>query len=116
MFKQTFIQSFTDIIKKQSAYQKLMHLKMKPDSLNNYIAEFKHLCEKAEWGCDDTGMLTLFKNRLTPRLHCIVLEKTTSHPTNLIRWENMAHIQHMLWAEVKASLGGMPLKVISAEG
>ena len=116
MFKQTFAQSFTDTTKKQSAHQKLMHLKMKPNSLDDYIAEFKHLCEEAEWGHDDAGTIMLFKNRLTLGLHHAVLEKVTLCPTNLNRWEAGACTQDALWAKVKASLGGAPLKVTQAEG
>ena len=43
-----------------------MHLKMRPDSLDDYIAKFKHLCEEVEWGHNNAGTITLFKNRLTP--------------------------------------------------
>ena len=89
--KQTFTQSFTNTTKKQSAHQKLMHLKMRPDSLDDYIAEFKHLCEEAEWGRNNAGTITLFKNRLTLGLHCAVLEKVTLRPMNLNGWEAVAH-------------------------
>ena len=90
MFKQTFAQSFTDTMKKQSAHQKLMHLKMRPESLDDYIAKFKHLCEEAEWGCDDARTITLFKNGLTPGLHHAVLKKVTPCPTNLNGWKAAA--------------------------
>ena len=83
-----------------------MHVKMKGDALDDYIAEFQHLRALAGWGEDDAGTLMLFKQGLTPGLHKAILEKTPVQPTTLNGWAEAARKQHALWAEVKASLGG----------
>jgi hypothetical protein len=116
MFKQTFQMSFTNTTKKQSAHQRLLALKMKQDALNEYIAEFEHLCAEAGWGRDDARMLMIFKQGLTKGLHKAVLEKTPQRPSTLTQWENVARNQHALWAEVKASMEGYGQKVTPAEG
>jgi hypothetical protein len=116
MFRQTFQMSFTDTTKKQSAHQRLLALKMKQDTLDNYIAEFEHLCTEAGWGRDDAGTLMIFKQGLTKGLHKAVLEKTLTCPTTLTAWENAAQDQHTLWAEVKASMKGYRPKITPIEG
>ena len=94
-----------------------MHVKMKGDALDDYIAEFQHLCTLAGWGEDDTGTLVLFKQGLTPGLHKAILEKTPVRPTTLNGWAEATRKQHALWAEVKASLGGATYtKPAGAEG
>jgi hypothetical protein len=90
MFKQTFQMSFTDTTKKQNAHQKLLALKMKQDALDDYVAEFEHLCVEAGWGRNDAGTIMIFKQGLTKGLHKAVLEKTQLHPTSLTEWENAA--------------------------
>ena len=75
-FTHAFQQSFTDTTKVQNAHQKLMHVKMKGDALDDYITEFQHLRALAGWGEDDAGTLMLFKQGLTLGLHKAILEKT----------------------------------------
>jgi hypothetical protein len=116
MFKQTFQMSFTDTTKKQNAHQRLLALRMKQDALDDYIAEFEHLCAEDGWGRDDAGTLMIFKQGLTKGLHKAVLKKTPTRPTTLTAWENAAHDQHVLCAEVKASMEGYAPKTTPAEG
>jgi hypothetical protein len=87
-------------------HQKLMHVKMKDDALNDYIAEFQSLRAKAGWGANDVGTIMLFKQGLKPGLHCAILEKVTPRPTTLVQWAEAARTQHTLWAEIKASMQG----------
>ena len=89
-FTHAFQQSFTDTTKVQNAHQKLMHVKMKGDVLDDYIAEFQHLHALAGWGKDDAGTLMLFKQELTPGLHKAILEKTPVRPTTLNGWAEAA--------------------------
>ena len=74
-FTHTFQQSFTDTMKVQNAHQKLMHVKMKGDALDDYIAKFQHLHALAGWGEDNARTLMLFKQGLMPGLHKAILEK-----------------------------------------
>ena len=75
-------------MKVQNAHQKLMHVKMKGDALDDYIAKFQHLRALAGWGEDDTGTLMLFKQGLTPGLHKAILEKTCYDPGSSLRKRN----------------------------
>jgi hypothetical protein len=111
MFKQTFQMSFIDTTKKQNVHQRLLALKMKQDALDDYVAEFEHLCVEAGWGRNNAGTIMIFKQGLTKGLHKAVLEKTQPCPTSLTEWENAARTQHALWAEVKASMDGYAPKV-----
>jgi hypothetical protein len=115
MFKQTFQMSFTDTTKKQNVHQRLLALKMKQDALDDYIAEFKHLCAEAGWGRNDASTLMIFKQGLTKGLHKAVFEKVQPRPTTLTEWENAARTQHALWAEVKASMDGYAPKISAPE-
>jgi hypothetical protein len=111
MFKQTFQMFFTDTTKKQNAHQRLLALKMKQDALDDYIAEFEHLCTEARWGRNNARTLMIFKQGLTKGLHKAVLEKVQPHPTTLTEWENATQTQHALWAEIKASMDGYAPKI-----
>jgi hypothetical protein len=103
-------------MKVQNAHQKLMHIKMKGDALDEYIAEFQTLRAKASWGSNDTGTIMLFKQGLMPGLHCAVLEKTSIQLTSLAGWANATQEQHALWAKVKASIHGNAPKLTIVEG
>ena len=89
-FTHAFQQSFTDTTKVQNVHQKLMHVKMKGDALDNYIAKFQHLRALAGWGEDNAGTLMLFKQGLTLGLHKAILEKTPVRPTTLNGWAEAA--------------------------
>ena len=118
MFIRDFQLLFTDTTKTQNAHQELLQLSITPRMLNNYISSFEHLHQRAGWGADDTGTMMLFKKGLTQGLHCVVLEKTNPHPIILHGWIKAACWQYKLWAQIKASLGGMfakPSRLISAE-
>ena len=118
MFIRDFQLLFTDTTKTQNAHQELLQLSITPRMLNNYISSFEHLYQRAGWGADDTGTMMLFKKRLTQGLHCVVLEKTNPHPIILHGWIKAACWQYKLWAQIKASLGGMfakPSELISVE-
>ena len=67
-------------MKVQNAHQKLMHVKMKGDALDDYITEFQHLHALAGWGEDGAGTLMLLKQGLTPGLHKAILKKHQSDP------------------------------------
>jgi Retrotransposon gag protein len=59
-FETTFTNAFTDITKKEDAYQKLKHLKMKDELINDYIMAFNSLAAKAGWELSNEGMIDAF--------------------------------------------------------
>jgi Retrotransposon gag protein len=65
-FKTTFTDAFTDTAKKEDAYQKLKHLKMKDELVNNYITAFNSLAMKAGWELSNEGTINAFHSGLCP--------------------------------------------------
>jgi Retrotransposon gag protein len=59
-FEAAFTNAFTDTAKKEDAYQKLKHLKMKDESVNDYIMSFNSLATKAGWELNNEGMIDAF--------------------------------------------------------
>jgi Retrotransposon gag protein len=54
-FEAAFTTVFTDMAKKEDAYQKLKHLKMKDELVDNYIMAFNSLAAKAGWELGNAG-------------------------------------------------------------
>jgi hypothetical protein len=52
--------AFMDTTKKEDAYQKLKHLKMKGKLVNDYITMFNSLATKAGWELSNEGMIDAF--------------------------------------------------------
>ena len=115
-FIRDFKTAFTDTTKVQNAHHKLMNIKMKGDTLDDYIVEFQHLRQAMGWGTNDARTLTLFKQGLVLGLHKAILEKTVPWPNTLDGWANAARTQHALWAKIKASLQGAGTKPSQGEG
>ena len=111
-----FETAFTNTTKVQNAHHKLMNIKMKGDTLDDYIAEFQHLRQAAGWGVNDARTLMLFKQGLVLGLHKAILEKTVLQLNMLDSWANTAQTQHALWAEIKASLQGAGTKPSQSKG
>jgi Retrotransposon gag protein len=66
-FETAFTDTFTDTVKKEDAYQKLKHLKMKDELVDNYIMTFNSLAAKAGWELDNKGTIDAFHSGLHPR-------------------------------------------------
>jgi Retrotransposon gag protein len=65
-FETTFIDMFTDTAKKEDAYQKLKHLKMKDELVDDYITAFNSLAVKVGWELSNEGTIDAFQSGLHP--------------------------------------------------
>jgi Retrotransposon gag protein len=59
-FEMAFTDAFTNTAKKEDAYQKLKHLKMKDELVDNYITAFNSLAVKAGWELTNEGTIDTF--------------------------------------------------------
>jgi Retrotransposon gag protein len=66
MFTNTFTDTFTNTAKKEDAYQKLKHLKMKDKLIDDYIMAFNSLATKVGWELSNEGMIDTFHSGLRP--------------------------------------------------
>jgi Retrotransposon gag protein len=65
-FEAAFTDAFTDTAKKEDAYQKLKHLRMKDELLDDYIMTFNSLAAKAGWELSNEGTINAFHSGLCP--------------------------------------------------
>jgi Retrotransposon gag protein len=65
-FETAFTSAFTDTAKKEDAYQKLKHLKMKDELVDDYITAFNSLAAKARWELGNAGTIDAFCSGLRP--------------------------------------------------
>jgi Retrotransposon gag protein len=63
-FEMAFADAFTDTAKREDAYQKLKHLKMKDELVDNYITMFNSLAAKAGWELTNEGTINAFHSGL----------------------------------------------------
>jgi Retrotransposon gag protein len=63
-FEQAFTDAFTNTAKKEDAYQKLKHLKMKDELVDDYITAFNSLAAKAGWELSNEGTIDAFRSGL----------------------------------------------------
>ena len=100
-FTHAFQQSFTNTMKVQNAHQKLMHVKMKGDTLDDHIVKFQHLRALAGWGEDNAGTLMLFKQNTSPPHHSEWVGRChakAAHPLGRSQSQpERRHIQQTSW-------------------
>jgi hypothetical protein len=72
-FSATFTTAFTDTARTQNAYMALMHLKMRGNNLDTYIATFKHLANQANYQLNDTATIHYFARGLERELQNAIL-------------------------------------------
>jgi Retrotransposon gag protein len=63
-FETAFADAFTDMAKREDAYQKLKHLKMKDELVDDYITTFNSLATKAGWELTNKGTINAFRSGL----------------------------------------------------
>lgn len=68
-FNQDFQRAFTDTASEQRAYGDLTNYTMGNKSIDEYIAQFKHLLQKVGWDCTSRGSLFQFKKGLKQQVH-----------------------------------------------
>jgi Retrotransposon gag protein len=63
-FEAAFTSAFTDTAKKEDAYQKLKHLKMKDELIDDYVTTFNSLAAKAGWELNNARTIDAFRSGL----------------------------------------------------
>jgi hypothetical protein len=81
-FNTAFIGTYTNTAKMQTAYQKLINLKMYKDNLDTYIATFEQLTEDAGFEHNAQAAINMFvKGMKTPLLQAVLYR--TNVPTTM---------------------------------
>jgi hypothetical protein len=63
-FRRDFRRAFTNTASEQHAYGELANCVMGGKTIDEYIANFEHLLQKAGWDCTSRGSLFQFKKGL----------------------------------------------------
>ena len=104
LFERDFRNAFTDSQKQLTAHQKFLKVKMQGNALDEFIAEFKHLCSEAGWTANDIGTITQFWCGLNMGLLKAIVQHVCLCPCMLHEWFNAVHEQHDIWNELKAAI------------
>jgi Retrotransposon gag protein len=88
-FEAAFTSTFMDTAKKEDAYQKLKHLKMKDELVDDYITEFNSLAVKAGWELNNAGTIDAFCSRLRPGTLNVIINQDT-WPDTMAQWQQAA--------------------------
>jgi Retrotransposon gag protein len=88
-FKTAFTDAFTDTAKKEDAYQKLKHLKMKGKLVDDYIMAFNSLVAKAGWELGNTGTIDAFHSGLRPGTLNAIMNRDV-WPETMTQWQQAA--------------------------
>jgi len=87
-WKTDFDAAFTDTTKQQTAYRELQELHMKGTDIDAFVAKFKRLATKAEFGLDDAATKDMFAKALNRPLLEAILGRETFIPrqATLAQW------------------------------
>ena len=110
-FSHNFGQAFTDTASKQHAYRELVSCMMVNKTIDEYIAHFKHLLQKAGWDRMSWESLFQFKKGLECWLHLKILQKEPMLVETLDAWEEAAWREVKQQAFIDASLGPREFKI-----
>jgi Retrotransposon gag protein len=84
-FEVAFTTAFTDTAKKEDAYQKLKHLKMKDELVDDYITAFNSLAAKAGWELSNAGTIDAFHSGLRPGTLNAIMNRDM-WPDMMLQW------------------------------
>jgi hypothetical protein len=104
-FGQDFRRAFADTASEQRAYGELANCTMGTNTIDEYIARFEHLLQKAGWDRTSRGSLFQFKKGLDRRIHLKILQKEPMPAETLDDWEEAARKEVECQAFIDASLG-----------
>ena len=104
LFERDFRNVFTDSQKQLTAHQKFLKVKMQGNTLDEFIAEFEHLCSEAGWTSNDIGTITQFQRGLNTGLLKAIVQHVHLRPRTLREWFDAARKQHDIWNELKAAI------------
>ena len=100
-----FWRAFADTVLEQHAYSKLASYTMGTSTIDEYIAHFEHLLQKAGWDCTSRGSLFQFKCGLDRRIHLWILQKEPMPTETLDAWEEAVRKEVECQVFIDASLG-----------
>jgi Retrotransposon gag protein len=106
-FEATFTSAFTDTAKKEDAYQKLKHLKMKDELVNDYITTFNSLAAKAGWELSNASTIDAFCSRLWPGMLNAIMNQDI-WPDTMPQWQQAVQDEMCKYLAKKAILSFCP--------
>jgi Retrotransposon gag protein len=107
-FEAAFTSAFTNTAKKEDAYQKLKHLKMKDELVDDYITAFNSLAAKAGWELSNAGTIDAFRSRLQPGTLNAIMNRDV-WPDTMPQWQQAAQDEMHKYLAKKAILSFRPL-------
>jgi Retrotransposon gag protein len=102
-FETAFMDAFTDTAKKEDAYQKLKHLKMKDELVDDYIVTFNSLAVKAGWELTNEGTIDAFRSGLRPGTLNAIMNRDV-WPKTMTQWQQAARDKLQKYLAKKAIL------------
>jgi Retrotransposon gag protein len=102
-FETAFTDAFTDTAKKEDAYQKLKHLKMKDELVDDYITTFNSLAAKAGWELTNEGTINAFRSGLRPGTLNVIMNWDV-WPKTMTQWQQVARDELRKYLAKKAIL------------
>jgi Retrotransposon gag protein/Zinc knuckle len=106
-FEAAFTTAFTNTAKKEDAYQKLKHLKMKDELVDDYITAFNSLAAKAGWELSNAGTIDAFHSRLRPGMLNAIMNWDVWLDT-MPQWQQAARDEMRKYLAKKAILSFRP--------
>jgi hypothetical protein len=97
-------QAYSEYHGAEDAYRKIKGLQQKPGFVDDYIVLFELLLIKAEWGRDQHGTISAFKEGLIEPLLRKCIERRPK-PQTLTDWMQAAREEERLFYELKFDLG-----------
>ena len=94
-----FSNMYTDTAIKSRSQRQLRELQMKQENLDNYIAEFHSLANKAGYTLDEEATLNVFQNRLPDQLVVNIIK--FHHPITWDEWTAASRLQHQEYIFLK---------------
>ena len=94
-----FSNVYTDTAIKSQSQRQLRELQMKQENLDNYIAEFQSLANKAGYTLDEEATLNIFQNGLPDQLVVNIIK--FHHPVTWDEWTATARLQHQEYIFLK---------------
>ena len=91
-FEMVFHDAWTDMSKKQNAYDQLMKLTMAGWDINTYIATFERLALAASWALDAEGTIVRFREGLSKGIHSKALDRDRI-PCTMDEWKAAARTE-----------------------
>jgi Retrotransposon gag protein len=106
-FEMAFTSAFMDTAKKEDAYQKLKHLKMKDELVDDYITAFNSLASKAGWELSNARTINAFRAGLQPGTLNAIMNRDV-WPDTMPQWQQAVQDEMCKYLAKKAILSFRP--------